>query len=161
MCSRLLFWSHKLEYYWCCDRSPEFPQNTSRSGSGRETDRVRSPTCWVLELVIRLAGVYFSAQFPFLEMFAFPPDIPLWRDDSTACWETDIVPLFATQCSKSCQGGFRVREVRCLSDDMTPGSLCDPQLKPEERESCNPQDCVPEVGEFGVPIWEKRERGPL
>ncbi|KAK7808014.1 hypothetical protein U0070_022667 [Myodes glareolus] len=52
-----------------------------------------------------------------------------------------------SMCSKSCQGGFRVREVRCLSDDMTPGSLCDPQLKPEERESCNPQDCVPEVDE--------------
>lgn len=50
------------------------------------------------------------------------------------------------QCSKSCQGGFRVREVRCLSDDMTLSNLCDPQLKPEERESCNTQDCVPEVG---------------
>uniref|UniRef100_A0A8C5P3M0 Thrombospondin, type I, domain containing 4 n=1 Tax=Jaculus jaculus TaxID=51337 RepID=A0A8C5P3M0_JACJA len=52
-----------------------------------------------------------------------------------------------SQCSKSCQGGFRVREVRCLSDDMTLSALCDPQLKPEERESCNPQDCVPEVDE--------------
>ncbi|KAM7158963.1 thrombospondin type-1 domain-containing protein 4 isoform 2-T2 [Molossus nigricans] len=50
-------------------------------------------------------------------------------------------------CSKSCQGGFRVREVRCLSDDMTLSNLCDPQLKPEEKESCNPQDCVPEVDE--------------
>lgn len=85
MCSRLLFWSHKLEYYGRCDRSPEFPQNTSRSGRGRETDRARSPTCWVLKLVSQLAGVCFSAQFPFLEMLAFPPDIPLWRDDSTAC----------------------------------------------------------------------------
>ncbi|XP_037689454.1 thrombospondin type-1 domain-containing protein 4 [Choloepus didactylus] len=52
-----------------------------------------------------------------------------------------------SMCSKSCQGGFRVREVRCLSDDMTLSNLCDPQLKPEERESCNPQDCVPEVDE--------------
>ncbi|EQB78054.1 hypothetical protein CB1_000590017 [Camelus ferus] len=50
-----------------------------------------------------------------------------------------------SMCSKSCQGGFRVREVRCLSDDMTLSSLCDPQLKPGERETCNPQDCVPEV----------------
>ncbi|KAF6352568.1 thrombospondin type 1 domain containing 4 [Rhinolophus ferrumequinum] len=52
-----------------------------------------------------------------------------------------------SMCSKSCQGGFRVREVRCLSDDMTLSNLCDPQLKPEEKESCNPQDCVPEVDE--------------
>lgn len=52
-----------------------------------------------------------------------------------------------SMCSKSCQGGFRVREVRCLSDDMTLSNLCDPQLKPEEKESCNPQDCVPEVEE--------------
>ncbi|XP_076980011.1 thrombospondin type-1 domain-containing protein 4 isoform X3 [Tamandua tetradactyla] len=51
-----------------------------------------------------------------------------------------------SMCSKSCQGGFRVREVRCLADNMTLSNLCDPQLKPEERESCNPQDCVPEVG---------------
>ncbi|XP_024896136.1 thrombospondin type-1 domain-containing protein 4 [Pteropus alecto] len=52
-----------------------------------------------------------------------------------------------SMCSKSCQSGFRVREVRCLSDDMTLSNLCDPQLKPEEKESCNPQDCVPEVDE--------------
>ncbi|XP_075391284.1 thrombospondin type-1 domain-containing protein 4 isoform X2 [Tenrec ecaudatus] len=52
-----------------------------------------------------------------------------------------------SMCSKTCQGGFRVREVRCLADDMTLSNLCDPQLKPEERESCNPQDCVPEVDE--------------
>ncbi|XP_036700444.1 thrombospondin type-1 domain-containing protein 4 isoform X2 [Balaenoptera musculus] len=52
-----------------------------------------------------------------------------------------------SMCSKSCQGGFRVREVRCLSDEMTLSNLCDPQLKPEEKESCNPQDCVPEVDE--------------
>ncbi|XP_074150758.1 thrombospondin type-1 domain-containing protein 4 isoform X1 [Sminthopsis crassicaudata] len=50
-------------------------------------------------------------------------------------------------CSKSCQGGFRVREVRCLSDDMTPSNHCDPQYKPEEKESCNPQDCIPEIDE--------------
>ncbi|XP_015266611.1 PREDICTED: thrombospondin type-1 domain-containing protein 4-like [Gekko japonicus] len=48
-------------------------------------------------------------------------------------------------CSKSCEGGFRVREVRCLSDDMTPSSKCDTQLKPEEKEVCNTQDCVPEI----------------
>lgn len=50
------------------------------------------------------------------------------------------------QCSKSCEGGFRVREVRCLSDDMAASTQCDPQLKPEEKELCNTQDCVPEIG---------------
>ncbi|XP_053127963.1 thrombospondin type-1 domain-containing protein 4 isoform X2 [Hemicordylus capensis] len=50
-------------------------------------------------------------------------------------------------CSKSCEGGFRVREVRCLSDDMTPSPKCDPQLKPEEKEQCNTQDCIPEIDE--------------
>lgn len=60
--------------------------------------------------------------------------------------KSNFLPVSPTQCSKSCQGGFRVREVRCLSDDMTLSNLCDPQLKPEEKESCNPQDCVPEVG---------------
>ncbi|KQL61214.1 Thrombospondin type-1 domain-containing protein 4 [Amazona aestiva] len=52
-----------------------------------------------------------------------------------------------TQCSKSCEGGFRVREVRCLSDDMIASTQCDPQLKPEEKEACNTQDCIPEVDE--------------
>ncbi|KAH1183622.1 thrombospondin type-1 domain-containing protein 4 isoform X1 [Mauremys mutica] len=50
-------------------------------------------------------------------------------------------------CSKSCEGGFRVREVRCLSDDLTPSNQCDPQLKPEEKEPCNTQDCIPEIDE--------------
>uniref|UniRef100_A0A670YZY2 PLAC domain-containing protein n=1 Tax=Pseudonaja textilis TaxID=8673 RepID=A0A670YZY2_PSETE len=50
-------------------------------------------------------------------------------------------------CSKSCEGGFRIREVRCLSDDMSPSTKCDPQLKPVEKESCNTQDCVPEIDE--------------
>ncbi|XP_038606171.1 thrombospondin type-1 domain-containing protein 4 [Tachyglossus aculeatus] len=50
-------------------------------------------------------------------------------------------------CSKTCEGGFRVREVRCLSDQLAPSSRCDPQLKPQEKESCNPQDCMPEIDE--------------
>lgn len=50
-------------------------------------------------------------------------------------------------CSKTCESGFRVREVRCLSDDMTPSDQCEPQMKPEETEICNPQDCIPEIDE--------------
>ncbi|XP_015199263.2 thrombospondin type-1 domain-containing protein 4 [Lepisosteus oculatus] len=50
-------------------------------------------------------------------------------------------------CSKSCEGGFRVREVRCLSDDMTPSDSCEPHLRPEERETCNPDPCVSQIDE--------------
>uniref|UniRef100_A0A0F7Z9G5 Thrombospondin type-1 domain-containing protein 4 n=1 Tax=Crotalus adamanteus TaxID=8729 RepID=A0A0F7Z9G5_CROAD len=50
-------------------------------------------------------------------------------------------------CSKSCEGGFRIREVRCLSDDMSPSTKCDSQLKLVEKESCNTQDCMPDIDE--------------
>ncbi|XP_063305191.1 thrombospondin type-1 domain-containing protein 4 isoform X1 [Pelobates fuscus] len=52
-----------------------------------------------------------------------------------------------SSCSKSCEGGFRIREVRCLSDDMAHSDKCDPDLKPEHTETCNPQDCIPEIDE--------------
>uniref|UniRef100_A0AAX7T0L4 PLAC domain-containing protein n=1 Tax=Astatotilapia calliptera TaxID=8154 RepID=A0AAX7T0L4_ASTCA len=50
-------------------------------------------------------------------------------------------------CSKTCEGGFRVREVRCLSDDMLSREGCDVQLKPEEKEDCNPEPCIPLIDE--------------
>nr|XP_033775757.1 thrombospondin type-1 domain-containing protein 4 isoform X1 [Geotrypetes seraphini]XP_033775758.1 thrombospondin type-1 domain-containing protein 4 isoform X1 [Geotrypetes seraphini]XP_033775759.1 thrombospondin type-1 domain-containing protein 4 isoform X1 [Geotrypetes seraphini] len=50
-------------------------------------------------------------------------------------------------CSKTCEGGFRVREVRCLSDDLSPSDKCESQYKPEDTESCNPQECIPEIDE--------------
>ncbi|KAL7879182.1 hypothetical protein AOLI_G00101560 [Acnodon oligacanthus] len=50
-------------------------------------------------------------------------------------------------CSKTCEGGFRVREVRCLSDDMTPSEGCEEGLKPEEKEECNTEPCVPHIDE--------------
>lgn len=133
----------------------------SRSGNGREGDGTKSPTCWVWSWSASLQGCILVLNFLFWRCLHFPKIFHSGVMIQQPSGKSDIVPFFAIQCSKSCQGGFRVREVRCLSDDMAPGSLCDPQLKPEERESCNPQDCVPEVGEFGVPIWEKRERSPL
>ncbi|XP_062334155.1 thrombospondin type-1 domain-containing protein 4-like [Osmerus eperlanus] len=45
-------------------------------------------------------------------------------------------------CSRSCEGGYRVREVRCLADNMAPSNLCDPSLTPESSAECNPQPCV-------------------
>ncbi|KAJ8247796.1 hypothetical protein GJAV_G00250630 [Gymnothorax javanicus] len=52
-----------------------------------------------------------------------------------------------SSCSRSCDGGYRVREVRCLADDLTPSAGCDPSLTPEEREECNSHPCVPEYNE--------------
>nr|XP_049574985.1 thrombospondin type-1 domain-containing protein 4 isoform X2 [Syngnathus scovelli]XP_049574987.1 thrombospondin type-1 domain-containing protein 4 isoform X2 [Syngnathus scovelli] len=53
-------------------------------------------------------------------------------------------------CSKTCEGGFRVREVRCLSEDMQSSTNCEDRLKPAEREDCNPEPCVPQIG------WSKK-----
>nr|XP_043886752.1 thrombospondin type-1 domain-containing protein 4-like [Solea senegalensis] len=48
-------------------------------------------------------------------------------------------------CSKTCEGGFRVREVRCLSDDMQSSEGCDELLRPAEKEDCNPEPCIPYI----------------
>ncbi|XP_076027215.1 thrombospondin type-1 domain-containing protein 4 [Genypterus blacodes] len=48
-------------------------------------------------------------------------------------------------CSRSCNGGYRVREVRCLTDNVVPSDHCDPGLTPESREECNTQPCVAET----------------
>ncbi|KAJ7994938.1 hypothetical protein DPEC_G00254720 [Dallia pectoralis] len=50
-------------------------------------------------------------------------------------------------CSKTCEGGFQVREVRCLSDNTLSSESCEEQLKPQEREECNPGPCVPHIDE--------------
>ncbi|XP_053721451.1 thrombospondin type-1 domain-containing protein 4-like [Synchiropus splendidus] len=50
-------------------------------------------------------------------------------------------------CSKTCEGGFRVREVRCLSDDKLASTGCEEKLKPSQREDCNPEPCVPQIDE--------------
>ncbi|KAM7419184.1 hypothetical protein PAMA_016348 [Pampus argenteus] len=48
-------------------------------------------------------------------------------------------------CSRSCNGGYRVREVRCLADNISPSDHCDPSLTPESQEQCNTQHCVAEI----------------
>jgi len=40
-----------------------------------------------------------------------------------------------------------VREVRCLSDDTLSSEGCDEQLRPVEREDCNPEPCIPGIGQ--------------
>lgn len=41
-----------------------------------------------------------------------------------------------------------MREVRCLSDDMMSSDACDQQLKPAEKEDCNPEPCIPQIGQW-------------
>lgn len=50
-------------------------------------------------------------------------------------------------CSKSCESGYRVREVRCLADDMTQSDNCDSFLMPDDKEICNTHTCIPEIDE--------------
>lgn len=53
--------------------------------------------------------------------------------------------FLSPQCSRSCSGGYRVREVRCLADNIAPSDRCDPSLTPESREECNKQPCLAEI----------------
>uniref|UniRef100_A0A3Q1ANE5 PLAC domain-containing protein n=1 Tax=Amphiprion ocellaris TaxID=80972 RepID=A0A3Q1ANE5_AMPOC len=50
-----------------------------------------------------------------------------------------------SSCSRSCNGGYRVREVRCLTDSIVPSDRCDPNSMPESREECNKQPCLAEI----------------
>ncbi|XP_048828716.1 thrombospondin type-1 domain-containing protein 4-like isoform X1 [Brienomyrus brachyistius] len=50
-------------------------------------------------------------------------------------------------CSKTCEGGFQVREVCCFADQMVPSEACEDWLRPEERRSCHPEPCLPEFDE--------------
>ncbi|XP_072319730.1 thrombospondin type-1 domain-containing protein 4-like [Eucyclogobius newberryi] len=48
-------------------------------------------------------------------------------------------------CSRSCNGGYRVREVHCLTNNMAPSENCDPHVTPNTREECNKQPCLAEI----------------
>uniref|UniRef100_A0A8C1QEV0 ADAMTS-like 7 n=1 Tax=Cyprinus carpio TaxID=7962 RepID=A0A8C1QEV0_CYPCA len=52
-----------------------------------------------------------------------------------------------SSCSRSCDGGFRVREVRCLQDDLTTSHDCDPALEPVKQETCNTHTCTEQIDE--------------
>ncbi|KAG7277346.1 hypothetical protein CRUP_025586 [Coryphaenoides rupestris] len=45
-------------------------------------------------------------------------------------------------CSKTCEEGFRLREVRCLADDMLSSDGCEELDRPPDREPCNPEPCT-------------------
>ncbi len=48
-----------------------------------------------------------------------------------------------------------MREVRCLSDDMLSSEGCDEQLRPAEREDCNPEPCVPGIGQLSSNMFSE------
>lgn len=67
---------------------------------------------------------------------AFSPQSTLYK----------VCTLFLSpQCSRSCNGGYRVREVRCLADNIAPSDRCDPSSTPESQEECNKQPCLAEI----------------
>uniref|UniRef100_A0A4W4E5S7 ADAMTS-like 7 n=2 Tax=Electrophorus electricus TaxID=8005 RepID=A0A4W4E5S7_ELEEL len=69
--------------------------------------------------------------------------------DSQSCHLKSCGPQWYTtdwsSCSHSCGGGYRVREVRCLGDDLSPSYDCDFALTPARREECNTHICIPEM----------------
>ncbi|XP_054588579.1 thrombospondin type-1 domain-containing protein 4 isoform X2 [Nothobranchius furzeri] len=67
--------------------------------------------------------------------------------DMGPCAKSWFYTEWANKCSKTCEGGFRVREVRCLSDDTLSSEGCDEQLRPAAREDCSPEPCTPHVDE--------------
>uniref|UniRef100_A0A3B3BIZ1 Uncharacterized protein n=1 Tax=Oryzias melastigma TaxID=30732 RepID=A0A3B3BIZ1_ORYME len=52
-------------------------------------------------------------------------------------------PCWSLQCSTSCDGGVRERQVRCLDTDLHPyeEDQCGLESKPHSVESCNTQPC--------------------
>lgn len=64
---------------------------------------------------------------------------------------TLLTPSLPPQCSKSCVGGVQVREVQCLTQNKTFSNLCQSDLKPIKKRSCNTQPCTPELGKGRQP----------
>ncbi|XP_035008592.2 A disintegrin and metalloproteinase with thrombospondin motifs 7 [Hippoglossus stenolepis] len=68
-------------------------------------------------------------------------DIPCPADWTTGSWP---------KCSLTCGAGVRRRDVTCSRNT---GVDCDPQKKPVAVSSCNTQDCLPVVDNFGGLDW--------
>lgn len=49
--------------------------------------------------------------------------------------------LFSVQCSKSCETGFRTREIKCMDEAQRPSTQCPLEEKPETRQTCNAMPC--------------------
>ncbi|KAA0715305.1 Thrombospondin type-1 domain-containing protein 4 [Triplophysa tibetana] len=54
--------------------------------------------------------------------------------DAGPCTRSWFFSDWNSQCSKSCDGGYHVREVRCVSDHMIISDRCDEESKPHDRE---------------------------
>lgn len=46
------------------------------------------------------------------------------------------------ECSRSCDTGLRLREVKCLDENQAPSQSCDPLAKPDTKQTCNTQRCT-------------------
>jgi hypothetical protein len=46
-----------------------------------------------------------------------------------------------SECSRSCDTGLQNREVKCLDVDQQQSESCDPDLRPEVRQTCNVHAC--------------------
>ncbi|XP_072039252.1 LOW QUALITY PROTEIN: thrombospondin type-1 domain-containing protein 4-like [Amphiura filiformis] len=46
-----------------------------------------------------------------------------------------------SECSKTCDGGHRTRDAKCLDENLQPSNACSTEERPEERQSCNIQQC--------------------
>lgn len=53
-----------------------------------------------------------------------------------------------SQCSESCGGGFKTRDVKCLDVNKTSNAQCSVEDKPSLRRTCKTQDCnLPQLDE--------------
>ncbi|XP_038072940.1 thrombospondin type-1 domain-containing protein 4-like [Patiria miniata] len=50
-----------------------------------------------------------------------------------------------TQCSRTCGGGQRRRDVKCLDSNMDPSSHCSEEDRPSATQSCNIQQCTTSI----------------
>ncbi|XP_062371648.1 thrombospondin type-1 domain-containing protein 4 [Sardina pilchardus] len=119
---------HRVEWY-----TGPWGQCSSECGNGTQS---RGVLC-----VVQSAGQLEVTSGSNCSHLPRPPDTqPCRLSTCGAQWYlTDW-----SSCSRSCAGGYRVREVRCLNDVMAPSDGCDPGLAPESREDCNTQPCQPD-----------------
>ncbi|XP_078588729.1 thrombospondin type-1 domain-containing protein 4-like isoform X2 [Branchiostoma floridae x Branchiostoma japonicum] len=58
-----------------------------------------------------------------------------------------------SQCSKSCDGGYRVRVVQCLDEKQQISTKCNKALRPPDREPCSVKPCYIASSHGTVPTF--------
>lgn len=68
-------------------------------------------------------------------------------ETTLTCFGPDCGDVWFTtewsECSQTCDGGFRNRSVKCIRNNEGVSTQCDKRNKPAEREECNVQKCTP------------------